>query len=384
MIITNHRCTGCMACYNSCSCNAISICQDSEGFYIPVIKDESCILCGKCTKICPLNQQQVYDEPSRDFYLDAYACYNKNESVREKSSSGGMFSTLSNYIWDNAGIVYCAEFDNNYKVIHERHSVKTEAFMGSKYVQSYIGEIYKNVLEDLKCGKKVLFSGTPCQVAGLKSFLGKNWDNLYTVDFICHGVPSPLLWEKYVESFSIKSDNVDVSFRSKIKSWNCFSFTLTEAESGRVLLSEDLSENVYLKCFLKNISVSIACGDCHFKAGNMQSDITLADFWGVEKVFPDVSDNKGMSLCLINTIKGQELYNRIQTEVFERKITSYTLFIDENPTFLHSSKISDQREAFFTELNKTHDVNKLLKKYASDGWIKKTKKIVKRLCQKTD
>ncbi len=199
MIANNKQdCCGCYACYNACPVSCIQMCSDNEGFWYPQIDINKCIKSGNCDKSCPVLIENVV---VTDYKREAYAFINKNEDIRKASSSGGMFSELANYVLNNDGIVFGAGFNDKWEVVHQKINFIDDLYKlrGSKYVQSRIGTVYKKVKQYLVKGDWVLFSGTPCQVEGLKSYLQKEYNNLITVDLICHGVPSPLVWQKYAK-----------------------------------------------------------------------------------------------------------------------------------------------------------------------------------------
>lgn len=313
--ITKEECCGCMACVSSCPYDAIDIQVDDEGFYHPVINREKCKNCGKCQKTCPLNgaSNKEYAEP-----MHCYACYTKDYDKRMKSSSGGAFSVLAEHVLSKNGVVCGAIVDRDCVVRHvlaDKNSMYLVCKMrGSKYVQSLCDDtVYKRIKELLSEGRTVLFTGTPCQVAGINSVItGSKREHLITVDFVCHGVPSPGLFRMYLEEQfgNDLSDIGSISFRDKAHGWHSFKLKIKN-KNGNVLLNERLGENPFLKTFQQNSCLRKSCHACHFARKQRVSDLTIADFWGIEKYDSSLSDNMGTSLLLCNTEKGIELFKQL-------------------------------------------------------------------------
>ena len=304
MIVASKQCSGCYACVSKCPQNCIRMKTDDEGFWYPEVLSESCIDCGVCERVCPAKHEQAQiNEPA------AFAVYNKDEKVRGGSSSGGVFTALAEYIIESGGVVFGAEFDEKFNVVHGFAEQKSELgrFRGSKYVQSRIGQSYIKARQFLKAGRTVLFSGTPCQIAGLKSYLGHGYDNLFTVDLICHGVPSPKVWDKYLKHKEQRAGApvAGVNFRSKQQSWKKFAMALSFG--NKMVYNKTLDKDEYLRAFLQNVTLRPSCYECNFKTLGRTSDLTLADFWGVDVVMPDFADDKGVSLVLVHSDKGNNL-----------------------------------------------------------------------------
>ena len=352
-----NKCCGCYACSNICPKNAIEMIEDEKGFKYPKINENKCINCGLCEKVCPiLNKNKISNTPK------AYACINKNENIRKNSSSGGIFTLIAEEIINMGGVVFGAQFDNDFNVIHSYTSNKEELYKyrGSKYVQSIIGDNYKIVKSFLEEGKYVLFTGTPCQVEGLYAFLQKEYDKLYTEDIICHGVPSPKIWRKYLEYRKIndKETPKNIEFRNKDNGWEQFNmkFYYKNADYKRDLINDE-----YMQAFLKNICLREACYSCNFKVRNRKSDITLADFWGIQNIKPEMNDNKGTSLVIVNSLKGVDLFERIKEKIKFIE-TDFEKSIKYNPSMTCSPKIPKNREKFFSDLD-NYELNILIKKY---------------------
>ena len=310
-------CCGCSACVQRCPKQCISLKEDKEGFLYPIVDENTCIDCGLCEKVCPIITPNEPREP-----LKVYAAKHKDDEIRMKSSSGGIFTLLAEQIIDEGGVVFGARFDEYWEVMHDYTETKEglAVFRGSKYVQSRIGNTYLQAENFLKQGRKVMFTGTPCQIAGLKRFLRKEYENLLAVDFVCHGVPSPKVWRIYLDETlarqGIGKNTVlshamlrqkfirSIDFRSKSTGWKNFSFALTltkasvNGEENSVLLSTVFSENQFMQAFLGDYILRPSCYKCVCKAGRSGADITLGDFWGIEMIRPDLDDDKGCGLVL--------------------------------------------------------------------------------------
>ena len=370
------KCSGCHACSSVCPKDCIKMVSDQEGFLYPLVDAENCVGCSLCEKVCPiLVPSSLVDK------VEPVTCAvkNKDNNIREKSSSGGVFTAIAEYIIEQGGIVFGAGFDENFNVCHIKVEKKEdlEKLRGSKYVQSKIGYTYQETKEALISGKTVLFTGTPCQIGGLKAFLKKDYEKLYTQDLICHGVPSPSVWRKYLEYLQEKyrSKVIRVTFRNKVKSWKKYSISIS-FENGQEL-TEPFTENVYMKAFLRNLCLRPSCYDCKFKGVKRDSDITLADFWGVENILPQMDDDKGTSLVMIHSDKGKKLLEMISSKI-QRQEVDVQLAIHENGSAVHSSPLPRKRDIFWKHLNKIR-FDKLLKKCDNTRLLVKIKSRIKRI-----
>ena len=359
-----HNCCGCAACVQACPKRCISFDEDEKGFRYPLVDECLCIDCGLCEKVCPVINQEEVKKP-----LKVYAAQNPNEEVRLKSSSGGIFTMLAEAVIAEGGVVFGARFDDNWEVEHGYTETKEglSAFRGSKYLQSRTENTYKQAKDFLKTGRKVLFSGTSCQIAGLKKFLRKEYDNLITIDVVCHGAPSPLVWRTYLDDFikrpkgAVGKNSVcsslnevpvltGISFRDKSTGWKKYGFVLrgmsaskadkntvlssvSTEEKHDVLLHETLDKNLFMQVFLKNLCLRPSCSACPAKSGKCGSDITLADYWGIWNYYPEWDDDKGTSLVLINSIKGDEWYKQLDLKQIQ---TTYEEGIKGNICIEHS------------------------------------------------
>lgn len=372
-IVNKQDCCGCSACVQRCPKHCITLKEDGEGFLYPHVNSDECIDCGLCEKVCP-----ELHHGERHIPLEVYAAKNKDESIRMQSSSGGIFTLLAEKVIQEGGVVFGAAFDANWEVMHTYAETMEGLvdFRGSKYMQSRIGTAYQDAEYFLKQGRKVLFSGSPCQIKGLKLFLRKNYDNLIAVDFICHGVPSPKVWREYLkETIARKSgknsvlpypipckigiDTVD--FRSKSTGWKKFSFALTLSETSvegvknTVLLSSVFSENPFMRAFLADLILRPSCYSCPSKSGRSGSDLTIADYWAIPQVAPEFDDDKGVSLVLVQTEKGKSFYQSLK-EKTTFIVTSYQEAQGANGGFKEKTPMHPKRSRFFTEFAQSDDI----------------------------
>lgn len=369
------KCCGCHACFNICPKNAIRMEIDDKGFKYPIIDENKCINCGLCKKTCPILNNQTNTALN-----ECYVGYAKDDEYKENASSGGIFPTIANFVLNNNGIVIGAAFDDNNSLNHiaitkHENLIKLK---GSKYLQSNLNNIFLYVKEHIE-DKMILFVGTPCQVAGLKSFLKKDYDNLICIDLICHGVPSTKLFNKYVEELEHNNNDklINYNFRDKVTGWDTYSVTATFNKSKITQLSKD---NDYMKLFLSDIALRESCYNCNFKLGNKYSDITLGDFWGINNYYPEMYNKKGVSAIIINTVKGKEILNNI-TEMLDYKSCKLEEILAGNPSLKSSSKQPKNREKFFKDIESI-DISELTKKYYKNNkfyykLIRKIKGIIK-------
>lgn len=348
---SQHNCTGCTACIMSCPIKCIHMKQDEEGFLVPKVDAEKCVKCNLCDQICPeLNRKNVINIGK------VYAFKNNDLHIRLNSSSGGAFFTVAKYVIEKNGIVCGALFDNNLKLIHKCVSCLEDVkkMMGSKYIQSYIGNVYEEIRKNLVAKKIVLFTGTPCQVAGLKSYLRKEYDNLLTIQLICHGVPSPLLFEKYKiylkNKYSIKEIEY-LSFRKNNK------FVITVQGDGRKL-SWKGSIDLYLRPFIKGKNYRYCCYSCQYSKNHI-ADITIGDFWGVEKYYKQFCDSHGISFLMLNTSKGKQIFNLMENVSFIQ--SKYDIAAKNNNNLLNPTVLNKDRYIFYKDINDSNYIKNLKK-----------------------
>lgn len=336
-IIDRKRCCGCTACASICSHSAISMKPDALGFYYPSVDKSKCVNCGLCDKVCQFNI--AYKDYSGGYKQKAYAFRLIEDSELMKSQSGGAFFAIASQIIKEEGIVYGVGFSYDLNVQHKRVTTieQLDELRFSKYVQSDLGLIFSMVLSDLKTDCKVLFSGTPCQVAGLKSFLPKRYHkNLITIDIICHGVPSPAIWRDYMKYVQAKYGKliVETCFRDKKYGWNTNKqrFTLSD---GKIIYGQTSN---YL--YFRGYSIRESCNICPFTQLRRVSDITIGDFWGWNKISSRFNDNKGISLVLVNTNMGAELMEQISHSYYLHKCRIDDCIQPQliRPTAMHSKR----------------------------------------------
>ncbi len=310
MLCSRENCTGCFACYNICPREAITMEEDEYGYIYPIINNDKCINCKLCEKSCPsLNKINL------KYPIKCYAARTKDEAILKKSTSGGIATLLAQKIIENGGVVYGAAYNDKCEVNHIRIDDINELdrLQGSKYVHSYIKDAFQSVKKDLLTSKNVLFIGTPCQVAGLRKYLVKKYDNLYTVDIICHGVPSQKFLKEEVKRLNNDSLNIDrVNFRDK--EFNCYTFSIVKNKKN--IYSQSWNENPYFYTFMDSITYRENCYNCLYAKPERVSDITIGDFWGLkyDSIFYNDRE-KGVSVVLIITDRGNKLIDLIKSQI---------------------------------------------------------------------
>ena len=366
-ITDKHDCCGCSACVQRCPKRCISLKEDEEGFLYPDVNIDECIDCHLCEKVCPwLNR------PDKLQPLEVFAVKNRNEEERMSSSSGGVFIAIAKKVIERDGVVFGAVFDDNWEVVHKYAETidGVKPMMGSKYVQSRIGDCYREAENFLKSGREVMFTGTPCQITGLHKFLRKEYSNLLSVDCLCHGVPSPGVWRRYLCESVYKTDNnkdkiTGIEFRNKnVGGWKNYSF-LVKGKTGlndenKILYSESHDKNAYMRGFLSDIYLRPSCYSCKCKNGISHSDITIADFWGVNILAPDFDDNKGVGLVLVNTRKGKNVLDCLDMD------TKYISLSDAKPMnggFKEYISENPKRKMFFECLSNGDSVEVAVGKF---------------------
>lgn len=309
-ITDKSQCCGCTACASICAHDAVTMEPDAMGFLYPVVDTDKCVDCGLCEKVCAFNDH--YDTSLNLPQPGAYAARHKDMEEVETSRSGAAFIAISDYVLENGGVVYGAGYTDHFRVVHKRATTKEERneFKGSKYVQSDMNTVFRQVKKDLKDGLTVLFSGTPCQTAGLNSYIGKRLrEHLILVDIVCHGVPGPFLWRDYIAYLERKqgAEICWVNFRDKQQfGWKAHKETFKFVNKKGGVMS-------FTYLFYQHIMFRHSCGVCPYTNTKRPSDITIADFWGWEKTDPNINaDDKGVSLVLVNTEKGREIFDVIK------------------------------------------------------------------------
>lgn len=356
------QCTSCTACYSSCPVQAIQMIQNEKGFYRPWIHQEKCIHCLQCIKVCPANRETEIS----NFDQEVYACWSSQEKVRENSSSGGVFTHFAEKIIEKSGVVFGAAFALDHQIIHIPVKQKEELLylQGSKYVQSRVGESFRQIYDLLKKEENVLFSGVPCQVAGLKNFLGnREFSNLFLIDLVCHGCPSPRVYKDYLYyQEEVHQEKVEsLSFRRKRFGWHDFGMEI--CFQGGKNYFQDLFSDPYIVGFLKNYFLNDSCYSCKFANIHRQGDITIADFWGYQPEGNFLDDNLGITLLIVNTYKGKKMYEEIEDQV-----TSYSKTlaeaVKENGALRESSFKNHRYEEFWKDYEGTTFKELILKYFA--------------------
>lgn len=373
--ITNKKnCCGCSACVQRCPKQCIRLEEDTEGFLYPQVDEETCIKCGLCEKVCP-----ILNQADKLSVLEVLAVKNPNDEERMNSSSGGVFLPLAREVINQGGVVFGAVYDESWEV-HHVYAEKIEdvyPMMGSKYLQSKIGNSFKDAERFLKQGREVLFVGSPCQIAGLRTYLrNKQYPNLLAVDFLCHGVPSPGVWRRYLaetyggydakeqsrlqatagknsvllSSLNATSPIGDIKFRDKRESgWKKYRFVVrqksaSKADQNTVLSSDIHYDNPFMRGFLSDIYLRPSCYACKCKNGVNHSDLTIADFWGINLIAPEFDDDKGVGLVLLNTKKGEDYFSRLPMDMMPSNLEKAHYY---NGGFNEHTKAHPKRDQFF-------------------------------------
>lgn len=353
------KCTGCGACSNICPKQCINFKQDDEGFFFPEINIDLCVNCKLCYKVCPVNSTPEYHPEQKT----VYAAWALDNEIRQSSSSGGLYSVFANYCFSRGGVAngVCLNKDNFFvhRLFDTPEAIKP--CRGSKYVQSLPDNIYKDIKLTLNSGKLLLFTGTPCQVNALYKFLGRDYENLYTCDFVCHGVPSPQYFKCCLNRI-IGDNNVEkISFRN-LAGWGMFKIKASNKEK---YFDEKIIQLSYSKTFLIGANYRYSCYSCRFSRRERISDITLGDFWGLGKYKPFRHDiGKGVSLLIVNTAKGQELLEQVKDQLF-LDIRSFREASRENHQLRRCVKMPANRKEFYSDVKRLSDIE-LLKKYVPD------------------
>lgn len=367
-IADKSKCCGCGACMQRCPKQCITMCEDEEGFLYPLIDVSVCIDCSLCEKVCPMLNQ---DNPQLP--LQVFAAKNNNDDKRLRSSSGGIFILIAEQIIKRGGVVFGARFDENWEVEHCFAEALEELipFMRSKYVQSRIGNTYKQAEQFLKQGRPVLFAGTSCQIVGLRKFLGKEYENLLTIDVVCHETPSPGIWRDYLNIICKElgvGKITSINFRAKQDEgfeWKQYGLVIKGKTLGgkeQNVSSKWFRDDTYLRGFIGNLYLRPSCKNCPAKSGKSGSDLTLADFWGIESMEPQFADNVGISTVFVQSSKGTDILNSLEDKVL--KPMTYEQAVMWNDAY-YSSFVEKNSRLKFWELYKTnHDlvfsVNKAL------------------------
>lgn len=358
-IINREECSGCSACENICPVHAIRMVEDYEGFPYPQIDTTTCVHCNKCEQVCPISNYERLktDAKEKCIYKKAYGAKNIDAHSREFSSSGGVFWAVASEFIRDGGFVVGAAFDDGFQVRHKLVNSLEElpALRGSKYIQSSINLIYKDVKRLLVEGKKVLFTGLTCQIEGLMGYLGKEYDNLYLIDLICLGIPSPGVWRGYLETFFKSKKIKSINFKDKSQGWHNFSVAIEFENGGKYL--ETGFDNYFMEAMFKGFTLRPSCFSCKFKSEIRRSDITIADCWGCENYLPEMDDNKGTSMVIVHSKKGMKLLNLLKMHCVIKEF-DYANVLSGNPNYYHRVERAKKRGLF------TFIYNNLSKRWA--------------------
>ncbi|MDR0307798.1 MAG: Coenzyme F420 hydrogenase/dehydrogenase, beta subunit C-terminal domain [Chitinispirillales bacterium] len=382
IIENTNLCNGCHACYSICPDDAIAMKENSEGFLFPNINCGKCDECGLCKKTCPMNKTQI-ERTGESKLPRTFAVTHKNEEILLNSSSGGAFTLFAEQVINEGGVVFGARFNENWEIIHDYAETLEglAAFRRSKYIQSRIGDVYKqvkNFLTETNRNRKVLFVGSPCQIGGLKSYLQKDYENLICADFICAKMPSPKVWRKYIEYHEKKQGSKITRIAQRVKKnhrWAPFYVLISFADGRQRYILNNF--DLFKGSWHDNLFLRKSCHNCGFKTANRNSDITFADFWGIQDIAPEAYDSRGTSLVSVHSSEGQKFFDLV-------KYGAKFLEVNSEETFRHhrrrnalfSQTMSERRTAFMEDIDRL-PFDKLIKKYVKISFIRKVYRNVK-------
>ena len=348
-IVNDKECCGCGACSQACPAGCISMHPSREGFLYPVIDESACIGCGKCEKVCPMRRRNPWRQPSC-----VIAAASRDDHDREDSSSGGMFTELAKKVLGAGGVVYGVSFDCEWNPVPCRAENVNElsAIRRSKYAQADMSPVFRDCLDALNSGREVLFSGTPCQISGLNGFLGRNYPNLVLVDVVCHSVPSPAVWKRYLAEIPEHHEGYEVFRGSSERTYN---------------LSCRHRDNPFMKAFLQGLISRPSCADCPFRGGASSADITLGDFWGIDRLKPDLSAECGWNAVVIHSDKGMKLISSLDIVSIPSSLDEASMY---NSALVKSPLPSVRRGTFFDSFEGARSVTELMRSLVSGPSMK--------------
>lgn len=347
-VLERCKCCGCGSCFSACPQKAITMKWGKDFFKYPEIDESKCVNCGVCQKVCPVIQYEKKQQ-ERDYHSNiqkGFAARSKNYKQRLESSSGGIFPIIAEFILNQSGIVVGAAFDENFNVTHSIVEKKDDLvkLQGSKYLQSEIDlNIFREIKEYLQQGRKVLFSGLACQVEGLKAFLRKDYSNLFTIDLICMGIPSPQIWQIYLKTYFPNEIIKHVNFKEKSVGWNHFNLMI---ETDKQCFKQWGMKNPYFKSMFNAYNMRESCFQCPFKKEKRFADITIADCWGASQCVPEIDDNKGLSSVIIHSQKGEELWRKIDDNLDFKQIP-LDLIIRGNSNMIKNCTCNKKKRTIF-------------------------------------
>lgn len=345
ILATKETCTGCTACAAACPQGCITMTADENGFLYPGVRADRCVECGLCGRACPvLTPRQVDNAPK------AYAAYSKDQGMRLQSSSGGIFTELAKAVLAGGGVVFGAAYNERFEVVHicVDNEAELAELRGAKYAQSDLRGVFPKVKAHLEQGRRVLFCGTPCQVGGLKAYLPKDYEELVTVDFVCHSVPSPVAWREYVKRRAAQDNGGElplaVNLRSKETGWSRYQYSNLFRYANGKSYSAKSGESLYMKLFVGGYISRDSCTNCQFKGYSRVSDLTIGDFWGIWDIAPQMDDNKGTSVILAQSFRGAQLLSLIADRLVLTEVAPEEASC-QNPAMLRPSAPNGRRKA---------------------------------------
>ncbi len=346
------KCCGCSACEQVCPKNAIALKPNEEGFLYPVLDEELCIKCGLCKSVCPYDNKNDLKEPE-----EVYAIQYKEQDILKKSSSGAAFSALADFVLAGGGAVAGCIFDETIRAVHIVTDKKelVEKMRGSKYVQSEMGDTFRSIKAILDDGRLVLFTGTPCQVGGLKNYLKKDYENLYTVDLICHGAPSPLLLKEYIKEIrETKGEIVSLRFRNKEQNGWCSQGSVTYNSKGKSksFTITPFNNSYYNLYYMENCVSRYSCYSCPYATEKRVGDITIGDYWNIDERLSFNEYKEGMSVALINTEKGNKLLSEVKDNLRIYK-SDLEHAVKGNGNLKAPNKMPEKRKDIYIKIKET-------------------------------
>ena len=367
--LQKENCCGCTACSQICGRNAITMRTDRKGFRYPGVNKDLCVECGLCEKVCPMMENYV----GQDADPDIYAFQNKTEGILEQSSSGGMFSLIADWILSQGGVIYGAQFDDSFMVVHSRATTQEEVlkFRTSKYVESKFDEVFNTICEDLKSGNPVLVSGTPCQISAIRKYVSlrkADTTNLYLTDLVCHGVPSRKVWADYLDILKQKYMKPDdqitsVNMRSKKFSWDKQVIDIETSSGNLDIVNDDFSFN---KFFLTLYCHRPSCFNCKYTSFKRPGDISLSDFWNADQARLAFNPDGGVNEVLLNTEKGVRLFEEISSAGHKQKINKRVAW---QPHLEYSAKKPKNQSQFWRQYFSVDDKEVILRFYMKGSFM---------------